>query len=222
MNSHSAAFVLRWVKEWFYSIVFSCAARTNRSCSYSERPAMIEQNKTSVTIPARLDENNFTHFALFDNFRLKKRWKPPLLFACLMSAFALICFSQNSRKDQAVFMGTVLLCVGLLLPLVWFFYYLFSVRKEARKLGLSREKSQYETQLCESGITVSRGADHADWAWQDLHSAWRVRGCIYLYVQPDRAFLLPEDENADPAWEMICSHLPERKRRDLRNRSPLR
>ena len=177
---------------------------------------MNESSSASVTVPAALDGKDFLRFALFDTFRRKKRWKPPVLFACLMSAFALACFSLRGSRDQAVLLGGVLLGVGLLLPLVWFLFYLSSVRKEARRLGLSREQPRYETRLGESGVAMLRGEDRADWRWQDIHAAWRVRGCIYLYVRPEQALLLPEDRNADRAWEILCAHLPESKRKDLR------
>ncbi len=177
---------------------------------------MTETHPGSVTVPAAPDGNTFMRFALFDTFRLKKRWKLPLFFTCLMSFFALLCFGLRDSGNQAALLGFVLLGIGVLLPLVWFLLYLSSVRKEARKLGLSGDKVCYETQLGESGVTVVRGAEHADWPWENLHAAWRVRGCIYLYVLPERAFLLPEDENADLAWDIICGHLPEQKRKDLR------
>ena len=177
---------------------------------------MIEDNRTSVTVPATLDGNDFLRFALFDTFHMKKKWKLPVLFICIMSVSALLCFSFQRSNNQAVFLGTVLLGIGLLLPLVWFLLYLSSVRKEAKKLRLSREKSQYDTQLGESGVSVVRGDEHAEWLWQDVYTACRVRSCIYLYVQPGRAFLLPKDENADLAWEIICRSLPEQKRKDLR------
>ena len=176
----------------------------------------MSESKNSVTVPARLDEKDFLRFGLFDTFRMKRGWKRPLSFACIMTAFAVVCFSFRSNREQASLLGWILLGIGLVLPLVWFLLYLSSVRREAKKLGLSKEKSQYETQLKEAGVTVTRGEEHAEFRWKDIHSAWRLRSCIYLYVRPDRAYLLPEDENADAAWETICRKLPEGRRKDLR------
>lgn len=170
----------------------------------------------TVCIPAKLDADDFLRFAIFDTFRLKKRWKAPLAFALIMSAFAAACFALRGRREQAALLGTVLLCIGLILPLVWLLFYPFSVRREARGRGLSKSVSQYETRLDASGITVTRGKETASFRWADLHMAWRVPGCIYLYAAPNRAFLLPEDENADHAWELVCAHLPAQKRQDLR------
>ena len=176
----------------------------------------MSENENAVIVPARLDEKDFLRFGFFDTFRMNRGWKRPLLFTCIMAVFAAACFSFRGSREQASLLGWVLLGIGVALPLVWFSLYLSSVRRVARKFGLSKDKTQYETTLKEAGATVTRGEEHAEFRWNEIHSAWRVRNCIYLYVRRDRAYLLPEDENADVAWEIICRMLPEAKRRDLR------
>ena len=37
---------------------------------------------------SNIDQEDFLRFALFDTFHVKKRWKTPVLFAVLMTAFA--------------------------------------------------------------------------------------------------------------------------------------
>ena len=177
---------------------------------------MPDTRKEFLTIPATIDTRDFVSFALFDTFQRKKRWKTPLLFACIMSAFAIVCFAVRKTHDQAVLLGTVLLSIGLVLPLVWYLLFLSSVKTEAKKHGLSRTKAQYFTLLGQDKIKVVRDKEEAVFSWPDLHAAFRVKGCIYLYVSPTRAYLLPDCDDSDAAWNLIASHLPSEKAKDLR------
>lgn len=169
-----------------------------------------------LLFPSMIDQKDFLRFALFDTFRIKKRWKTPVLFACIMSASAAVCFALRHSREQASLLGGVLLGIGLILPIVWYLLFLSSIRNEARKLGLSKVKAAYSLLLRDDGVTVMRENEKAEYAWKDIHMAWRVKGCIYLYVLPTRAFLMPKLDESDEAWEIICMHLPESKRKDLR------
>lgn len=97
----------------------------------------------------------------------------------------------------------VLLGVGLVLPLVWLGMFALSLRRSAKRLGLSAEKTQYTVALSPEKIHVSNDREEADFPWGAVHGAWRVKGCIYLYVSPTRAFLLPDGANTQRAWELI-------------------
>ena len=77
---------------------------------------MAESKNNSLTMTANIDGNTFIRFALFDTFRLKKRWKSPVTFAAIMTGFAVICFAVRKTHDQAPLLGTVLLAAGLVLP----------------------------------------------------------------------------------------------------------
>ena len=102
---------------------------------------------------SNIDQKDFLRFALFDTFRVKKRWKTPVLFALLMTAFAAACFALRQSREQALLLSGVLLGIGLILPLVWYLWYLSSVKKDARELGLSKAGSR--TVSC-FATTVSR------------------------------------------------------------------
>ena len=177
---------------------------------------MSETKQGGLFFPSQIDQDDFLRFALFDTFRVKKRWKTPVLFACIMSAFATICFCFRSSREQAALLGGVLLAIGLILPVIWFLLFLSSVKREAKKLGLSKHKAAYYLFLREEGVTITREKEKVEYAWENLHMAWRVKGCIYLYVLPTRAFLMPERAESDAAWDIICRHLPDLRKTDLR------
>ena len=177
---------------------------------------MSDNHHDELVFPSAIDQEDFLHFALFDTFRVKRRWRSPVFFTCMMSAFSALCFALRNSREQASLLGGILLAIGLILPSAWFLLYLSSVRKQAKALGLSKERTAYSIFFGENGLRIIRGEEAAEYAWKDLHMAWRVKGCIYLYVLPERAFLLPEREESDAAWHIICRSLPEQKRKDLR------
>ena len=179
---------------------------------------MAEDQKVELMIPATIDSRDFLRFALFDTFRMKKRWKTPLLFACIISAFSAVCFAARKTHEQAVLLGTVLLTVGLALPLVWFLLYVSSVKTESKKHRLSKAKAQYCSYLGREELKVVRDQEEAVFVWKDIYTACRVSDCIYLYVSPARAYLLPDCENSDAAWDLITSRIPEEKIRDFRQK----
>lgn len=163
----------------------------------------MKQSGTAVTVEANIDAATFRRFALYDAFTRQKRWRSPALFAVILSAFAAVCFAAQKTHAQAVLLGSVLLGVGLALPLVWFGSFLLSVRRQARRLGLSAKKTQYRVTLTEEAVHVENSREEADFAWEKVCAAHRAKDCVYLYVGPARAFLLPDGPNTDRAWEMI-------------------
>ena len=167
----------------------------------------MKEKMRAVTVACKIDRETFTRFAVYDALVRKKGWRNPALFALLMSAFAILCFLGRKTHAQALLLGGVLLGVGLLLPAVWLGMFFSSVRRQAGRSGLSPDKAQYFVTLSEEKIFVSKGKETADFPWQDAVLARRVRGCIYLYVSPTRAFLLPDSEKTEQAWKIITAML---------------
>ena len=161
----------------------------------------------ALTIHGNIDKRTFFRFAVFDSLVRKKAWRNPLLFALIMSAFAAVCFMGRQAHAQAALIGGVLLGIGLVLPLVWFGMFFASVNRQAKLNGLSAEKTQYTVTLSPEKIHVTKGKESADFAWDKVHTAVRAKGCIYLYVSPVQAFLLPDCAESDRAWEILRDRL---------------
>ena len=170
------------------------------------KPRM-KDTPNAIAIPCKIDRKTFTRFAVYDTLIRKKGWRNPVLFALIMSAFAAVCFLARKTHAQATLLGGVLLGVGLVLPIVWFGMFFFSIRRQAKRSGLSPDTVQYTVTLSDEKIHVTKGKEAADFQWQDAHLGRRVKGCIYLYVSPTRAFLLPDCEETDRAWAIITSKL---------------
>ncbi len=169
------------------------------------------------SFPARITPEIFQDFAWFDMLRRQRRYRAPLIFFLIMAGFSIICFLTVGRLNGALLIGCVLLGVGLVLPLGWLLSFFLSVRAEAKRLKLSRAPVAYTLHLTDAGLSVSNGKEKADFKWEQLHGAFRLRRCVCLYVAPQKAFLLPtgELEDADALWGEICARLPGEKTRNF-------
>lgn len=164
-----------------------------------------------ITIHVKMDRRTFRRFALFDTFRLKKRWRKPALFSLILLGFSVLAFLAG--KSQSAFIGSVLMTVGLGLPAIYFSMYLSQLKTQAKNLRLDRPRPVYTLRLSEKGIDIQsdmKAGETAELAWQNVHAVWRVRGCIYLYATPARAFLLPDGQADAPPqelWAFLAAHL---------------
>ena len=145
---------------------------------------MSAASKASIKIPANLDSKDFVRFGLFDAFRRKKLWKAPLLFTVIMLSFGGVCFGLRTKNPQALLPATILTVIGLLLPLVWFFLFLSSLKTQAKKFRLSKAKAQYVTSLSPDRIKVVKGKEEGIFYWKDVYMAYRAKGCMPIPKQP--------------------------------------
>ncbi|MBR1820795.1 MAG: YcxB family protein [Clostridia bacterium] len=164
-----------------------------------------------ITIPVKLDEKTFKRFSRFDMFRLRKRWVRPVVFALILIAFAAVALLTG--KAQAGMIASVLLVVGLGLPLVYFGSFLSQVNVQAAQRGLGKGRPVYTVCLDFDGITVTNKLKEeppVTVKWKDAQAAFKAKGCVYLYVSAVRAFLLPDgqaDAGDDALWAYIEEHM---------------
>ena len=167
--------------------------------------------RTEYTIPVRLDARTFRRFGRFDMLRLRKKWVRPTLFALILIAFAFV--ALLARKEQSGMIAAVLLVVGLGLPLVYFGSFFSQMNMQVERHQLSQPRRVYTVKLNYDGIHVANNQKEEgqlDVAWKDAQAAFRDKGCIYLYVTPVRAFLLPDgqaDVPDDALWAYLEKHM---------------
>ena len=175
---------------------------------------------TVLSIPVQLDTAMFRDFAAFDVLKRQKRWQRPLVFAVLMVAFAVICFTQVGVREGAAMVGTVLAVVGVGLPLIYFFMFFRSVNQQARKMGLTTPKDVYRVVLDEDGVRMwPAGQQDKEEAavrhpWDQIYAAWKTPGAIYLYINAAQAYLLPADQipgGMEACWALLQTQLPATK-----------
>ena len=168
-------------------------------------------NYTDITVHTKWDEKTFRRFALFDLFVVRKKWVLPAVFALVMIALAAI--ALPARKGVA---AAVLLAAGIGLPLAFAGTLLFRVNRQITGAGREPGQPVYTVTMLEEGIrTVNEGQEEAQEAdWQSIKRAYRSKGCIYLYVTAQKAFLLPSRQADAPdreVWDFIREHLGREK-----------
>lgn len=175
-------------------------------------------SKTTVlSVPVQVNTEIFRDFAAFDVWTRQKRWQRPLVFALILLAGAVICFSQAGKREGAVLLGSVLTLVGLGLPAVYVTMFFQSVNRQAKRMGLAAGKDTYRVELDEEGVCMrpagaqDKEAEAVAHTWAQVYGAWRTPRAIYLYVTGSQAYLLPADQipgGADRAWDLLRDHLP--------------
>lgn len=173
--------------------------------------------RTEYVIPVKLDAKTFRRFCFFDTLRLRKRWVRPVVFALILIAFSVI--ALVSGKAQAGMIAAVLLVVGLGLPLVYFGTFFSQVNLQVANHRLDRPRAVYTVTLNADGVRVTndqKEEDPVQVPWKEVQAAFRKKGCIYLYVNAARAFLLPDGQGDAPPeeiWAYLEKHMGERCRR---------
>ena len=167
-----------------------------------------------ITVHVVLDGKTFKRFSRFDMLRLRKRWVRPVVFALILVAFAVV--ALLSRKPQSGMIAAVLLAVGLGLPLVYFGTFFSTVNLQVTRYGLDKPRRVYTVALNADGARVTndqKAEDPVRVPWKEIQAAFRAKGCIYLYVNAARAFLLPDGQGSAPAeeiWEYLVKHMGDR------------
>lgn len=165
-----------------------------------------------ITVRVRMDARTFRRFAVYDAFRVRRLARRPALFFLLMAGFSLAAFL--SRREGSVLIGSVLIGIALLLPLGYFGSFLSEVGQTVRKLKLKEPKSVYTVLLHKEGVLITghqRAGEQLTLSWRDVHALHRLKGALYLYAAPERAFILPSGQADAPDDEVeafLLSHLP--------------
>ena len=164
-----------------------------------------------VEIPVKLDEITFRRFARYDTLILRKKWVRPAVFSAILIAFAFV--ALISRREQSGMIAAVLLAVGVGLPVVYVGSFLSQVNMQAMQHKLKPPRKVYTVRLGDQGIRVENNQKKEaplELPWSGVAQAIRRKKCIYLYVTPVKAFLLPAGQANvpdDQVWEMISQHL---------------
>lgn len=173
-----------------------------------------------VSVPVQIDTGIFRDFAAFDVLHRQKRWLRPLVFALILLAGAVVCFSQVGRREGAALLGAMLILVGLGLPAVYFGMFFHSVNLQARQMGIATRKDAYRVDLDDAGVHMhpvgqqDRREAVVTHPWAELYGAWRTSGAIYLYTTAAQAYLLPADQipgGVEALWALLADHLPAEK-----------
>lgn len=149
----------------------------------------------SIHIPVQISAAEFRAFALFDTFRRKRQWRRPAVFLLIMGVSAALCYSRYPQEG-ALLLGSILLVLGLALPLTWYLLYEHSLHVQAKKMGLLKAPRRvYTLVFAEEGIQISQdlGKTFTPLSWGSVTAVYRRPDITYLYAG-ERAWLLPHSQ----------------------------
>ena len=164
-----------------------------------------------LKIDVRISKKIFRNFALFDAFCRQKKWVSPVLFAGIFFAFSLISYFARFQNDQAILLTSVLLSVGIVLPCVYFFSYLLSIKAQSDRMKLDTPRHAYSLSADSDGLEITMAKETQHVAWEQIYAVYRRKNCTYLYVSPGQAFLLPHEQIPDGAetlWTLLRNVVP--------------
>ena len=107
-----------------------------------------------------LDSRTFREFSIFDMLARRKAWKSPVTFASIMTISAIVCFIMH-KTDGAVLLGSILLVIGLGMPIVYFSTFFLNLKEEIKKQNLSQGRYVYTINLDSSAIHVRNENEEA-------------------------------------------------------------
>ena len=122
-----------------------------------------------------------------------------------------------TRKEQSGIIAAILLAAGIALPLVCIGTFLLRVNRQAARVRLKPDQLLYTVTMRNEGVRIVNDRNEKDpqeVSWDSIHQAFRKDGCIYLYVTPYKAFLLPSKQADAPdheVWDFIRKRLGEGK-----------
>lgn len=166
----------------------------------------------TLTAHVKINAAVFRRFALFDTFRLKRRWVSPAVFSVILIAFSFA--AMISGKQQAQMIGTLLQLIGIGLPLAYVLHFLLQIHDQCRRLGLKTLRPAYTLNFAEKELRVINDMTpepEVKLTYASLHGVWRVNGAFYIYAAPARAFILPDGQYPlSPAamWDTLSARLP--------------
>lgn len=173
--------------------------------------------KKELLIPARITATVFQEFAAYDAMVRQKRWRGPMAFLLIFGILSALCYTQTQRLRGAWLLGTVLLAVGVGLPLAYFVNFYLSVKAQGQKLGGEKAPIAYTVRLREEEILAENGKEKMTLRWEQLHGACRLSHSVCLYVSARQAYLLPgeaEEKEGREIWDWVSEHMPPEKRTD--------
>lgn len=153
-----------------------------------------------IDIHVRLDARTFRRYCAFDTFRRQRRWYWPVLIGMVLITAALA--GLLGLVPMAESASGVLMGLGIAVPMVVFGLYVIQIEAQIALQHLKQSPAVYSLRLDDDGVRVTNDQKKeppVDIPWHRPWGAFRRSGCIYLYITPERALILPDDQASVPA-----------------------
>ena len=168
-----------------------------------------------IDIHVRLDARTFRRFCAFDTFRRQRRWYFPVMAGMLLITLSVAGLSGAIPLSETA--SGLLMGLGLAVPLVIFGLYFIQIEAQIASQRLKDAPAVYSLRLSPQGVRVNN--DQKQEApvvlpWDGFWGAFRRADCTYLYVNPQRAFILPDGQASAPpeeVWRAVKQYMGQKR-----------
>lgn len=143
----------------------------------------------NLTVSVHMTPELYRSFSLYDLYLRQKRWRMLALFAGILLASAALCLVK-----QGYLLTAVLALIALGLPASNIQNTVRFLNKQSEAAKLSEKPLAYTLTFAPKSIRVQEGEKKTDYPRKNIHRAVFRRKAVYLYVKPDKAYLLPEED----------------------------
>ena len=180
--------------------------------------------KNHYLLKITLGPASFKRFAEFNARHIQKKFTRPILIGGSGFLGSLISFAAQDAFDEAFAMGTILFVIAFLVPMNFFSTFNKTVKEQTAKMQIEKPRHVYTIELesRSDGIRYYHAGEKkqaGQFTWSSITGVWRSSKDIYLYVEPNRALIIPDgtkDVNPDQLWKFFCRQAGEEKCHDFR------
>lgn len=172
---------------------------------------------------------SFKKFATFNAFTRQKRMRKPVTIGIAAFIGSVISFSMQETSENMFLLGVLLCVIAFFVPGMYFRTFFASIKEQTTKMNIEKPRHVYTIELTNdaNGIRFYHPDEKKAagiFAWKDIVGAWRIDKAIYLYVEENRALLIPDSTkftSQDEVWDFIKKHADAEKLHDMRGKRRL-
>ncbi len=168
-----------------------------------------------IDIRVRLDAGTFRRYCAFDAFRRRRRWFLPALASMVLITISLAGILGLVAMPETL--SGLLMGLGIAVPMILFGLYFIQIEAQVAHRGLKGAPEVYALRLDGDGIRVA-GAEKPEASvlvpWSQPVAAFSRRSDVYLYVNPERALILPAGQasvSTEALWTFLRRQMGEEK-----------
>lgn len=143
-----------------------------------------------------------------------------------------IAFMMQEMGETIFLLGVFLMVTGMFVPSMYFRKFYASINDQIKRMNIEKPRHVYSIELSSDpdGIVYYHPKEKTPagkYSWDAIDGVWRTEKAVYLYVDPKRALLIPDNSKnmtQNEVWEFVKVHVPQEKLHDERGKkqSPLR
>ena len=185
--------------------------------------------KNHYYLKITLGPASFKRFAEFNARHVQKKFTRPIMIGGAGFLGSLISFAAQDVFDEAFAMGTILFVIAFMVPTNFFNTFNKTVKEQTAKMQIEKPRHVYTIDLeaKSDGIRYYHAGEKktaGQFTWVSITGAWRSSKDIYLYVEKDRALIIPDgtkDVNPDQLWKFLIRQAGAEKCHDLRDKEQI-